>query len=133
MKKFIGLLLLVLLLAVSCQKKDASDEFSNSLKLGTGLNPSNLFQLTGEGTSFTKLTPVYFRLESKDDMAGSMVRLHIVGSSVAYDENWDFNNPQSYGHIFLSSFTLTEAGTYTVTGILVASSKTVASVTFTIQ
>jgi hypothetical protein len=139
MKYFTCILLFsVSLLLFGCKEKatEANDEFSNKLTLGTGLNPSNLFQLTGEGTTFSKNIPIFFRLESKDDMAGSAVRIKIeLKTNGTYSESktFDYPNPQSYGHILLSSFTLDAAGSFRATGILVAGSKTVATKEFVVN
>jgi hypothetical protein len=121
---------------VGCTKSPTGSDFSNTLGLGTGLNPANLFQLSGEGTSFTAPASIYFRLESKDDMGGSAVKIAITkmaGSSYVADTSFTFQNPQSYGHIFLSSFTLSTAGSYQATGVLVTGNKTIASKAFTVQ
>jgi len=45
----------------------------------------------------------------------------------------DYPNSQSYGHILLSMFTVTRAGNYTATGILVNGNKTIASVNFVVN
>lgn len=130
MKKYLGFIFAVMLLGIGCEKDDTpSDTFSNSLTLGTGLNPSNLFELTGEGTSFPAGSLIYFRLESKDDMAGSPVRINIKSAGTDV-ENLDFPSLQEYGHIYLSSFTAPVAGNYTATGILTDGNKTVASINF---
>jgi hypothetical protein len=121
---------------VGCTKSPTGSDFSNKLGLGTGLNPANLFQLIGEGTSFAAPATIYFRLESKDDMGGSAVKIAIakmVGSSYVADTSFTFQNPQSYGHIFLSTFTLGSAGSYQATGVLIAGNKTVASKAFIVQ
>ena len=135
MKK-IFFLLLITLAVVSCSKKsdsNSSPEFTNKLTLGTGLNPSNLFQLTGEGTSFMASTSIYFRLESADDMAGSAVRLKIDQQDGTPISSQDYPSLQSYGHIFLSNFTITRTGSYVATGILVTGLKTVATINFTVN
>ena len=133
MKK-IFFLLLITLAVVSCSKKsDTSSEFTNSLTLGTGLNPNNLFELTGAGTSFTAPAVLYFRLESANDMAGSAVRLKIDQQDGTPIFSQDYPSPSSYGHIFLSNFTLTRTGSYVATGILVDGLKTVASINFTVN
>jgi hypothetical protein len=135
MRKLTGLLLVIIVLASACKKKDAAatDEFSNSLKLGTGMNASN-FTLTGEGTSFTPLSTIYFRLESKDDMAGSpvLVNISLAGSSVVIT-HFDYPSLQSYGHLYLSAFAIPIAGSYVATGVLTTGNKTIASVNFTVQ
>lgn len=133
MKKYLGFIFAVMLLGIGCEKDDSpSDTFSNSLTLGTGLNPSNLFELTGEGTVFPAGSLIYFRLESKDDMAGSPVRLNIkeAGADV---NNFDYPALQDYGHIYLSSFIAPVAGNYTATGILTEGNKTIASLNFRSQ
>jgi hypothetical protein len=59
---------------------------------------------------------IWFRLESAEDMAGRAVRLYINDGTYAQE---DYINPQSYGHILLSSFRITDVGTFTVKGYLV--------------
>jgi hypothetical protein len=136
MKK-IFFLLLITLAVVSCSKKSdstSSTVFTNKLTLGTGVNPSNLFELTGVNTSFTASTTIYFRLESADDMAGSAVRLQIEQQDGTPVFSQNYPNPQSYGHILVSNFPpITRAGSYVATGILVTGSKTVASINFTMN
>jgi hypothetical protein len=69
-------------------------------------------------------------------MGGSAVKIAIAkmaGSSYVADTSFTFQNPQSYGHIFLSSFTLSTAGSYQATGVLVTGNKTIASKAFTVQ
>lgn len=133
MKNYAGIIFAILLLAIGCEKDDSpSDTFSNSLTLGTGLNPSNLFELTGEGTSFPAGSQIYFRLESKEDMAGSPVRINIKAAGSDID-NIDYPVLQEYGHIYLSSFTAPEPGNYTATGILTTGNKTIATITFIAQ
>jgi hypothetical protein len=134
MKKLTGLLLLVLILAGACAKKDSSStsEFSNSLKLGTGMNASN-FTLTGEGTVFQHGTAIYFRLESGNDMGGSTVRISVNKVGTSDYVNHDYPALQSYGHITMSSFSVSDPGSYTATGILLTGNVTVASISFTVQ
>ena len=58
MKKLLGLALVIIVLAGACEKtSDSTDEFSNSLALGTGMNASN-FTLAGEGTVFQHGTTI---------------------------------------------------------------------------
>ncbi|MCX6242197.1 MAG: hypothetical protein NTX43_10365 [Bacteroidetes bacterium] len=127
------ILSLVFLLGCSKSSTDSTSEFSNSLTFGTGLNPSNLFQLTGVGTVFQHGSTIYFRLESQDDMGGSTVKIQINKSDGSAYNSFTFTNPQSYGHILLSSFSIPDVGAYTAIGILVTGSKTVASSPLTIQ
>jgi hypothetical protein len=134
MKKLTGFLLLIILFASACEKKSdssSSDEFSNSLKLGTGMNASN-FTLTGEGTVFQAGT-IYFRLECKDDMAGSAVRIAVTQLGTSVVTNHDYPSLQSYGHLYMSSFNMATPGNYSATGILTTSSKTIATINFTVQ
>lgn len=133
MKNYAGIIFALLLLATGCEKDDSpSDTFSNSLTLGTGLNPANLFELTGEGTSFAASSLVYFRLESKEDMAGSPVRINIKSGGTDID-NFDYPVLQDYGHIYLASFIAPAAGNYTATGILTTGNKSVATINFVTQ
>jgi hypothetical protein len=126
------------LLMLGCTKDTTTnaDQFTDKLTLGSGLNPSNLFQLAGESTSFSgPNATIYWRLESKDDMAGSAVTIRIeklVNGSYAAAQSFPYTNPQSYGHIMLSSFTLSQTGSFRATGILTATSKTVASCEFAV-
>jgi V8-like Glu-specific endopeptidase len=130
-------LLLIAAVAVSCSKKSDSTtttEYSNKITLGTGLNPSNLFELTGVGTTFTAGTLVYFRLECAADMGGSDVRIQIDNQDgTPYSTIPDYHNTQSYGHIFLSGFSIPDAGSYKATAILVTGLKTVASINFVLK
>ena len=136
MKK-LSILILIALVAISCSKKSdstTSSGYSNKITLGTGLNPSNLFELTGVGTTFSSTSIIYFRLESADDMGGSNIRLQIdYQNGTPYTTVPDYTNLQSYGHIFLSGFSLPDPGNYKVTGILVNGLKTIASVNFVIN
>jgi hypothetical protein len=133
MKKAIGLLLVIILINSGCTKSDSStDEFSNSLKLGTGMNAGN-FTLNGEGTVFQRGTTIYFRLESKDDIAGSTVRIAINEIGTAVYANRDYPSAQNYGHISMSSFSVANPGNYTATGTLITGNKSVASINFTVQ
>jgi hypothetical protein len=104
----------------ACGSNTNTSEFKNSLTFGTGLGPT-FFDLIGESTTFSvglmgTTGQIWFRLESADDMAGRAVRLYINGT---YAQK-DYVNPQSYGHILLSSFRITDVGTFTVKGYLVA-------------
>jgi hypothetical protein len=76
--------------------------------------------LVEEGTSFSLARTggtVWFRLESASDMGGRAVRLYVNGGTYATD---DFANPQSYGHLLLSSFRITDLGAFAVKAYLVA-------------
>jgi hypothetical protein len=125
-------------LAAGCSPTKVVDSaFHNKLALGTGLNPANLFQLSGETSTFTGApATITFRLESQDDMAGSSVTISIKkksGSTYVADTSWSYPNPQNYGHIFLSTFIIPVTGSYEATGILVTGNKPIASTQFTVQ
>ena len=89
--------------------------WANGLTFGTGLGTTGS-DLIGAGTTFSAASPVYFRLESADDMGGRAVRISINGG--AYSQK-DYTNPQASGHTLLSSFSITDVGTFTVDGSLV--------------
>ena len=124
-----------------CKKEDSStnaDQFTDKLTLGLGLNSSNLFQLVGESTTFTATSnlQIYWRLESKDDMAGSAVTIKIeksVNGTYSTVQTIPYPNPQTYGHIMLSSFPWTQTGSFRATGVLTAGTKTVATCDFTVK
>ena len=138
--QFIFTILLLTILFIGCNKDDAttnSNQFTDNLTLGSGLNTSNPFQLTGKSTTFSGSSVIiYWRLESKDDMAGSAVSIKIeklVNGSYTTAQSFPYTNPQSYGHIMLSTFVWTQTGSFRATGILTATSKTVATREFTVQ
>jgi len=132
------ILFILILAAISfgC-KKSSSDsstsEFSNNIQLGTGVNSANPFILTGVGTTFLAETAIYFRLESQDDMAGSAVKIQVNRSNGSLYNSFNYTNPQSYGHIMVSSFTISELGSFTVTGILVNGNKSIAGINITVN
>ncbi len=134
MKKLFSFVILALTIA-GCSKSsdDNTSEFSNKLQFGTGLNPSNLFELVNMGTVFPRSTQIYFRLESQDDMGGSDIMLQIKKSDGSVYNSFTYASIQSYGHIFLTAFVIPDAGNYTAYGILVTGNKTVASSPLTIQ
>jgi hypothetical protein len=134
------LLTVVLTLQLSgCKSEDSStsaDSFGDNLTLGTGMNSSN-FSLVGEGTTFKGVNVnIYWRLESKDDMAGSFVNIKIEklvsGVYTTFQTN-SYPSTQSYGHIMLGSFALPQTGVFRATGILLATNKSVATRDFTLQ
>lgn len=121
-------------------KDDAStntDQYTDKLTLGTGLNSSIHFQLAGETTSFTGINlNIFWRLESKDDVAGSTVTFKIeelASGTYTTVQTLPYSNPYSYGHIMLSSFPWSQTGSFRATGMLTLPNKTVASREFTIQ
>jgi len=132
------LLLGICFASINCIKNpsNAASGFSNQLTLGTGMTG---FALTNEGTTFARLganVTIYFRLESAGDMAGSNVTIQVEKNSSGTWSSYNsftFTNPQSYGHILLSSFSMPDAGSFRATGILAAGNVTVASIQFTVQ
>ena len=92
--------------------------YKNSLTFGTGLSSTGS-DLVSVGSTFST-GQIYFRLESTDDMAGRAVRIAINGG--AYSQK-DYANPQASGHTLLSSFSITDVGTFTIDGSLVGSSQ----------
>jgi hypothetical protein len=85
-------------------KKDNTSEFNDELKLGTGMIG---FDLTGEASTFTLTDAsifLYFRLESKDDMAGRNIILDFLTSGDNLINTITREPAQNYGHITLSSF-----------------------------
>ncbi len=125
----------------SCKKDDAvssTDQYSNKLTLGTGMNAST-FTLTGEGSVFTRnagVAAITYRLESAADFGGAGVSIKIEkqsGSSYTAVGTYPYTNPQNYGHIIMSAFNVADVGSYRATGLLTATSGVVASTTFTVQ
>lgn len=93
------------------------DQYTNRLTFGTAIGQGgDMFTLVNEGTTFT--TPdIWYKLESAEDMGGRTVRLYINEGTYATK---DYPAAQDYGHYQLSSFRITDPGTYTVKAFLVA-------------
>ena len=92
------------------------DQFSNRLTFGTGIGQGgDAFALVNEGTTFTA-PDIWFKLETAEDLDSRAVRLYINDGTYATK---DYTPSQTYGHYFLSSFRITDPGTYTVKGYLV--------------
>jgi hypothetical protein len=135
MKKAIWLLALLVGLGLTAGC-GTQDDFKDSLTFGTGITGTG-FTLTGEATSFSLATlaggQLWFRLESAADIDGRFVRLYFNGVT-----NKDYTAVQKTGHITLSSFPVTTAGTYQVKGyyvqtvIDIGKETAVASNTFTL-
>lgn len=123
---------------VGCNENptDSNSGFSNKLTLGTGMNG---FDLVNEGATFIRTgakVTVYFRFESAADMAGSNVIVKVeknTSGTWSDDTSFTFTNPQSYGHILLSSFSLSNAGSFRASGILATGNVAIASKEFTVQ
>lgn len=120
----------------NCEKDNNSNQFTNKLTLGTGMNG---FNLTGEGSVFYQVggsVMIYFCLESAEDMKGRSVVLDFYTAGGSLVNTITRANPQSYGHILLSSFEwLGEKGNFKVKGSLIDSTgnKLIASKDFTIM
>ena len=110
-----ALVLVVSAFLVACGE---GDSFSNSLRFGTGVAAPDYFTLVGESSSFSLAalgdSPVWFRLESAEDINKRFVRLYFDDIT-----NKDFTPPQDYGHIMLSSFSVSNPGTFQVKGFYV--------------
>jgi hypothetical protein len=115
---FFCLISFLVLASAGCGSNNS--DFNNSLTFGTGfggngfdlINPGTSFSVAAEGTTGA----IYFKLESAADMAGRAVRIYINDGTYA---THDYPSLQSYGHILLSSFRITDTGTFTVKGYLV--------------
>jgi hypothetical protein len=97
----------------------SDSSYKDRLTFGTGIGGTG-FDLLGESTTFSvglmgSTGQIWFKLESSADMNGRAVRLYINGT---YAQK-DYTNPQSYGHFLLSSFRITDVGTFTVKAYLV--------------
>ncbi len=140
-KIFFQLLLVVLIITIQGCKKDSATEpansYSNKIELGAGLDQSNPFNLIGTATTFSGIPAlIYFRLESADDMGGSAVSISVQklsGSNYANYYSFEYPNPQSYGHIIVSAFSIQDKGNYKVSAYLVNGNKFVAAKEFTVQ
>lgn len=104
---------------IHCEDDNNDSDFKDELKLGTGMTG---FELTGEDSTFIQTGGsifLYFRLESKEDMAGRTVVLDFLTSGGSLINTITRPNPQEYGHIMLSSFEwLGGTGNFTVKGYL---------------
>jgi hypothetical protein len=144
MRSTLVIIALTLVVACTgCKKDDSStsttpDQYTNKLTLGTGMNASN-FTLTGEGTTFTRSSgsaTIYYRFESAADFGGAGISIKIEkqsGSSYTLVGTYPYANPQNYGHIIMSAFVVADVGTFRATGLLTATSTTVASTAFTVN
>jgi hypothetical protein len=133
----------VILIMGGCKKEEntptaVTNPYKNKLTLGTGADLEN-FLITGQTTTFSLSSgapSIYWRLETENDMAGSDIQLNIDklinGTPTAFTQ-YKYNNPQTYGHVFISMFSIKEAGTYKITAILVTGAVTIATQTFTLQ
>lgn len=137
MKQIALCIILIPLVVLGCKKDDATstqaDQFTNKLTVGTGISG---FSLINESTTFYRVissATVYWRLESAVDMAGSAVTIKIDRPSGSNYQTLNFSNPQSYGHIMLSSMAIPDTGSFRATGILTATNSTVASIDFVVR
>ena len=91
---------------------EEEDTFKDSLTFGTGITGTG-FTLAGEATTFSLAAlgggSIWFRLESAADIDGRFVRLYTDDLT-----NKDYTAVQETGHLTLSSFPVTNPGTYQV-------------------
>jgi len=95
---------------------DAGGQFKDELLFGTGLDGTG-FGLSGTSDSFdlTRVSTVWFRLESAANFDGRFVRLYFNGA-----EQKDFSGcANADAHICLSSFAVSTKGSYQVKAYLV--------------
>lgn len=126
--------LFLLVLFAACQPKDpkASSCGDSKLEFGTAIG-GNGFELLGTGDEFSKALTgggtIAFRLTSNDDIGTRTLRLYTyyansagAGTSDLGAPYWqnDFPPAQDYGCMMLSSFRITDAGSYDVHAFLVA-------------
>jgi hypothetical protein len=109
-----------LLAAASCGSNTSDNSYKDSLTFGTGIG-GNGFDLVGEGTTFSigimgTQGTIYFKLESAADMGARAGRIYINDGTYGME---DYPSLQSYGHYLLSTFRITDTGTFTVKGYLV--------------
>jgi len=122
------------------KESDSSSEFKNQLTVGIAADYTK-FALIGEGPIlYCDFLPmaVHWRLESKDDMGGSPASLVLQKSSDALvyttDTTMLIQNPQSYGHILMSSFAIKAKGYYRMIGSLTApATKVIDTCTFEVK
>jgi hypothetical protein len=105
----------------ACGDGGNNSNYKDSLTFGTGIGGTG-FDLVGESTSFSVALlgssgQIWFKLGSAADMDGRAVRLYFNDGT--YQQK-DYTNPQSYGHYLLSSFRITDTGTFRVKAYLVA-------------
>jgi len=96
----------------------SNSNFQDSLTFGTGLGGTG-FDLLNPGTTFSVAATtgtIYFKLESAADMGGRAVRIYINGGLYG---THDYPSLQSYGHMLLSAFRITDTGSFDVKGYLV--------------
>jgi len=123
----------------ACEKKEADNEFSNQITLGTGLNHSNYFELSGESSDFYQVggsAIIYVRVESAEDIAGNPILLEFKTLDNSLINSISRPSTQDYGHILISSFEwMWTAGTYKVEAYIVQGDdkKFVAETVFTVH
>ena len=132
MKQLFILLIVIVFLSGCTKKSTDSNPYSNSLQLGTGISTSNYSDLTGVGTTFPAGSTIYFRLESANDQGSSSIMIKINKQDGTLYNSYTYPSLQGYGHIYLSYFTIPDAGNYTATGIMVTGNQTIATISFTI-
>lgn len=121
--KTLAIILFSIFSMYACDKKESEPEFSNKITLGTGLNYSNYFELTGEGTDFYMTggsAIIYFKVESSEDIGGRSILLEFKTLDNGLINSISRPSTQEYGHMLLSSFEwMWETGTYKVQAYIV--------------
>jgi hypothetical protein len=124
-------ILIISLISCSVDGLFNSSDFRNRLTFGTGIDSADPYQLTGETGSFSNTRrPIYWRLESEDDMEGSAVIIELEkldNGDYPRPFRFRFDNPQSHDHIMVANFYWELTGQYMATAILENGNKAIAS------
>ncbi len=124
-------ILIISLISCSVDGLFGSSDFRNRLTFGTGVDSADPYQLAGETDSFSNTRrPIYWRLESEDDMEGSAVIIELEkldDGDYHRPFRFRFDNPQSHDHIMVANFYWGLTGRYIATAILEDGNKVIAS------
>ena len=124
-------ILIISLISCGVDSLFDSSDFENRLTFGTGIDSADPYQLTGETNSFINTRrPIYWRLESEDDMEGTAVIIELEkldDGDCPGPFRFRFDNPQSHDHIMVANFYWELTGQYMANAILEDSNKVIAS------
>jgi hypothetical protein len=124
-------ILIISLISCGVDGLFGSRDFENRLSFGTGIDFADPYQLTEETDSFSNTRrPIYWRLESEDDMEGSAVIIELEkldDGDYPRPFRFRFDNPQSHDHIMVANFYWELTGRYMATAILEDGNKVIAS------
>ncbi|MBI5838150.1 MAG: hypothetical protein HZB25_13005 [Candidatus Eisenbacteria bacterium] len=134
----VALILSLLMLLAGCDDatNPSNDTFTDKLTLGTGMSG---FNITGETTAFhiaAASVTIYWRLESNLDIGGSQVRIRmesISGGVYTPVDSASYGNPQTYGHIMVSSYPWTRTGAFRAVGIIQSTGRVVGTKEFAVH